>query len=936
MTHGERQLGPQRDGLGAEARRVPLVGREEALGRLGAALDRARRGQGGLVAIVGEAGLGKSRLLHELRGRPSEDPVTWLEAGNLGLDAEAAYGTFAAALASWGSLTLESLELRLAPLYGTEVGDATAVLARLLGLGPGPDASRRLERLDDEALRRLIFATVRRFFARLSLQGPVVLVLDDLHMADPSSLELLRHVLPLTTVRGLLVVVALQPGDHPAGRLVAEAEGVLGERLTTVRLTPLTASERAALLEGLLGAHHLPPPTVERLLERTGGNPLFLEEVVRGLVEDGELVRGPTGAFEQVRSVPLRVPGTVREAILRRVDRLGSDIANTVRVAAVVGRAVARRVVANLLQEDPGPAFARLEEADLMRGPRLTEEDAWVFVNATAHEAIYESALESWRREMHARTAATLESLFPGDEDESAVTIARHWLQAEAWDRARPHLLRAGARAGGVGADLEALGHYQQALAAGDRAGEAWDPEARAELELGIGEALFRQGSHREATRHLVDGLRLLGRPLPTTPIGRGLTILREILRQLLHRLVPRRRPRSRPGRALHLKVLDALGWMDMFVDQDRFLVDAVLLLNEAESEGQDEYVVRGLTSVGLILDILPLRFLADRTHRRAVALAEASGEPARVGGAFFGLGAHGVFTHHLHEGEAALQRAAEAWGEVGDLKRMGSALALYSSSTWIRGAYDVSGAACARVVQIGEETGDAQVLGWGLQSQGQIAWCRGELSSAIDLLRRAIGLFGKVPDVESVASAQGDLGLALLSAGRLDEALEVLEEASRTIREHAIRGMLCTQPFNGLADAYLRAWEAAGARDQQSWERKARRALGVVVRHARIGHDGEAHALRLRGTAAWLRGRRTEAVHWWQRSIEAARRRETPFPGAVTRLEMGIRLEDLAQVRAAEEALEALGANGEAARARAAAERLLAQGRGLVAGSRP
>src|SRR5439155_987213 len=185
-------------------------------------------------------------------------------------------------------------------------------------------------------------------------------------------------------------------------------------------------------------------------------------------------------------------------------------------------------------------ALAELRHLDLIRERTRTPELEYVFKHALIHDAAYESILLQRRRELHALAGEAIERLFAARLEEFYGVLAYHFARAERWERAQDYLFKAGERAEKVAGDAEALAHYQQAVAAYARAfGDRWDPVQRAGIERRMGEALFRRGQHLEAREYLDRALALLGLPMPTTPRGVRLAIVRELLRQVGHRRLP-------------------------------------------------------------------------------------------------------------------------------------------------------------------------------------------------------------------------------------------------------------------------------------------------------------------------------------------------------------------------------------------------------------
>ena len=236
-----------------------LVGRGPQVEQLAGLIERLRAGRGSLALVSGEAGVGKSRLVAEVRGRPDAAAVRWLEGRTLSFGREIAYWPFLEALRGLCGIleddgepeSLAKLEAQVRPLFGDDSAEVLPYLASLLGLEVTGELAERVRYLDGAAMGPQILLSVRRLFERLAREGPVVLVIEDLHWIDESSTELIEHLLPLVREVPLLVVCVSRPdGEGPLERLRGFGEGADPEILTEIALSPLTREESGELLRG--------------------------------------------------------------------------------------------------------------------------------------------------------------------------------------------------------------------------------------------------------------------------------------------------------------------------------------------------------------------------------------------------------------------------------------------------------------------------------------------------------------------------------------------------------------------------------------------------------------------------------------------------------------------------------------------------------------
>jgi class 3 adenylate cyclase/tetratricopeptide (TPR) repeat protein len=496
---------------GLEGLSSPLVGRDRQLSNLQARLDDLRAGHGSLVTVSGEAGLGKSRLVAELKQAVElgTAPV-WLEARAV------SYGQ-AVSYYSWKQILHQAIDardnetparvrekLRTACAGWALPDDDMRFLEAMLGIAD--DESQKVvgKFEGDSLVRRITDATLSFVHRALTMQAPAVLVFDDLHWADNASLDLLLRVCELSAEQPLLIIALLRPDQEaPSWQFVERARQKLGARVHAIDLEPLPPEDARTLLGNLLYIEDLPGQVRELVLQKSEGNPFFVEEVIRSLIDSRHIVRENSHwrATHEIASVS--IPNTLAGVLGSRIDRLPDDTKRVVQMASVLGRSFAYAVLKAICDGAP-PAerignidthLAALTHEDILRLRAQQPELEYTFKHALTQEAAYNSLLIKRRKEFHRRAGTALMELYAERLDEFVPLLAQHFYAGEEWSHAADFAVRAGDNATKVYALREALDHYERALSALEKLPDA-PPEKVIDATLGWCQAAIQFRPH--------------------------------------------------------------------------------------------------------------------------------------------------------------------------------------------------------------------------------------------------------------------------------------------------------------------------------------------------------------------------------------------------------------------------------------------------------
>jgi len=476
----------------------PLVGREGELGALQEALGRLQAGLGGIVAVVGEAGLGKSRLVAEARNRADDSRLQWVEGRGLSYGTSIAYLLWLDVLRHLLGVTVEAppagvrerLRERLWSLCPETFDDLYPYLGRLMSLPLEADVEAKLRGLGGPELKAKTFAAVELLLECAASQRPLVLACEDLHWADSASVELLERLFALTDRAPVLFLCAMRPErDRPSWRIGETGRRTHPHRYVELVLAPLTPVESRTLVGNLLAMGGLPEALNNRILEQAEGNPFYLEEILRSLISTAAIARDEaTGRWLALRDVgEIALPNTLQGILMARMDRLPEDTKRVLQMASVIGRVFPYRVLAAVAEEEErlDHHLVSLQREEMIRERARIPEQEYIFKHYLTQEAAYSGLLKRDRRAYHRRVADALERLFPERRNELCGLLAYQWERAEGVEKAIEYLLQAGDQARLLYAHQEAIGFYERALVLLRRQGDA-ESTARTLMKLGL------------------------------------------------------------------------------------------------------------------------------------------------------------------------------------------------------------------------------------------------------------------------------------------------------------------------------------------------------------------------------------------------------------------------------------------------------------------
>ena len=488
-----------------------FVGRGDELEQLRQAQERARAGQGQVVAVVGEPGVGKSRLYWEFTHSHRTQGWLLLESGSVSYGKATAYLPLIELLRSYFQIEARDEGRKIQEKVTGKVLSLDRALEpslpAYLTLLDVPPEDPSWERLDPPQRRQRTLDEIKRLLLRESQVQPLLVMFEDLHWIDPETQALLDSLVEsLPTARILLLVNYRPEYSHGWGSKTYYRQ---------LRIDPLPPESAEELLEALLGTDPALRPLRQLLIERTDGNPFFLEESVRTLVET-RILTGERGAYRLEKRVQaLQIPATAQAILAARIDRLSPETKRLLQAASVIGKDVPFTVLQAIGDESEDrlrQGLSQLQAAEFLYEARLFPDLEYTFKHALTHDVAYQSLLHDRRRSLHRRIMEAIERLSPDRLTEQVERLAHHAFRGEVWEKATSYLRQAGARAFSRSANREAVACFEQALDALKRLPESRPTlEQAMDLRFDLQAALFALGELERRFGYLAEIERLAG-----------------------------------------------------------------------------------------------------------------------------------------------------------------------------------------------------------------------------------------------------------------------------------------------------------------------------------------------------------------------------------------------------------------------------------------
>ena len=738
----------------------PIIGRESQLDRLRQLTSALEKGRGGAVFVVGEPGIGKSRLIREVKSSVSSaDPgLLWLEGRALSYGSSVPYG-----------LVVQIVRSMFGTGLATDPEEAAVVVARgleeLIGPDDAPGAYPYIahllsipvadgalpEGIAPEALQQGYVDSLTLLLSAAADRRPVVILCEDLHWADASSTALLSKLLPVARRARVLFLASTRREPRSAGwRLLAEARDIFGEALTKLNLDPFSPTKSTALCEQLLGKP-MPPGLSDLVFDVTEGNPLFIEEVLRSFVDSGASAEPDWSALST--GALLEGSPSLHSLMLSSIDRLPEQARRVLRVASVIGREFSMDLLVKVVEEideplDVSRELSSLEASGVAGVSEVHPELQYSFRHALLQEAAYGSLLKSERKKLHAAVGTALEKVYPQRTDELAGLLARHFGEAGEDERTLAYSAVAADAAFTRYASAEAATHYARAVEIAT--GSAQDQDRLVHLFLRLGRALELTDRYDEAIG-AYQQLQELGRArsaqgLELAGLVAGATAL----------VTPTGRQDIGRAERLARRALELARLTGDRAAESRSLWNLMLAYNFS---GRDPAV-------------------AVEFGEAALELARQAGGTEQIASTLLDLHWAYLGSGQMDQSFAALDEAIDLWQQIGDKVMLADSLSCSSGLKLFKGDFQGVIADAEEARLLSEESGSLWGQSFSLLYVGYALQELGRTQEAMDAMRECARLAEHSITIAGQVVTGADLGLLLVQTGSRDEGVAIAQRA--------------------------------------------------------------------------------------------------------------------------------------------------------------
>lgn len=912
-------------------RRATIIGRTAERAILTERLDALLSDSaGGRVVVEGEAGIGKSRLVEDALQQAQALGVTCLIGGGDAIEKSTPYHAWRPVFRQLFNLdelfddagampptevqrrhVLAQLESNLVldkPVLsmveeaeGLELSHLVPLLNAVLPLDlPENELT---EQMTGQVRANNTHKLLLRLLQVAANQTPTLLVLEDAHWLDSASWALTHLV--SQDIRSMLLVIATRPLSDPAPLEYRQLFRSPDTR--QLLLEALPPEDTLTLVCQRLGVATLPEPVAALIREKAEGHPFFSEELAYALrdaglilIADGECHIAPdTGDLSG-----LSFPDTVQGVVTSRIDRLTPSQQLTLKVASVIGRVFAFRVLRDVhpIEADKmhlTDYLNALERLDITPLETPEPDLSYIFKHIITREVAYNLMLFAQRRELHRVVAEWYERTYTDDLTPFYPLLAYHWGKTEVAAKAIDYLEKAGEQALHNFANQEAINFFSQAVTLDARLEPGSDRLRRGCWERQLGQAYWGLGQLKESREHFHRAAALLGRPMPVTRGRLVASLLGQVVRQLWHRLRPARPSASPEVRTILLETARAyehLAEISYHANERALVIYASLrALNLAERVGPCLELALAYANMCIIAGLIPLHSLAEAYGRRARETAQNVNQLDAQEHALRRTSIYYAGVGQWDKAQEFFEGAVAIADRLGNQRVKEEGLTLLGWVVYYRSQFVRSQELFTQVYDAAHRSDNTLYKARGLSGQALNALRLGQLDEVIALVQRSLDLFTEDVDRIEETRVYAVLAVVSLYQGDPQSALQAAEKAGSLIAESGSTSAFILEGYAGVAEVYLTLWEAnetSLVAERQDLARAAQQACAALRQFARRFSIGQPRTWLYQGWADWLAGQPGRAKKAWEKSLSIAARLSMPYEQGLAHYEIGRHLD--------------------------------------------
>lgn len=922
------------DSISRPSYHTKFIGRKEELAELTETIWLAGEGRGRFASISGMAGIGKTRLINELRPYCDEKGVLLISGKCNKYGGQHPFNPFVESITDYSNiLSIKSGEEKDAEVrtireaLGGLGGAMTQMAPALEGvMGKMPE----LVKLEPERERMRLFQVIFSFFSAIaSRERPLIIFLDDLQWSDLGTIELLDFLGPKLAQSPILILGSFREEeiskDHPLGRLLRKFQDS-GVPFKQINLKSLPIKETGMIIRGLFGyKEDVPRPLLVLAQERTKGNPFYLLQVLGSMVDKKIMyLEENKWKFNVERMKYAELPSTVIELLLGRLERLAPEVARVLTYASAVGKEFSYDLLKNITkipgEELIGVLDETLSHMFIWEKPGLIR-GIYTFSHDKIREALYEKLDSASRKELHEEIARSLEEAYRENLDAVVYDLAYHYFQGLNKEKALDYAILAGEKAKWTYSNEDVIRHFERALLLLEQKGfgKGSKPWVKLQEEIGdahclLGEydksiacyddvapfqktrlekakllekkgyAIFNKGDLAQACNYYEEGLRLLNIKIPKSVGGTAALLLSQVLIQMGHTYFPfvtaKRKWRESVPARIRVKILLRLSYVLWFTNLMRCLAAQFFSMNIAEHIGPTKELFQTYSGHGIAMSAFPFFKRALKYQYRSLKMAEEIHEPWSIAQVQSFLGLVHYYVQEWDQSIEWLTKATQGLSKLGDPWE--NILAYIHLGYDYRNKSDFESA--QKYFEIAHELAcrlkDLRSMGQSLSGLCEVLAFKGEIEKAEENIAKALEYCEKAFDKLVLAMALRDHAQILIRKGEVEKAIGQARRSKRLIEKYFFRSDYVVPTYLVLSEACLKLAER---KDISKKERK--RNLKVALRAVRWGlflaiffKNYLGYAYRVKGVYHCLTGNIRKGQSYFSRSVQILKRQNNRY----------------------------------------------------------